>query len=321
MINTEQQYSISDVERDTGVPKETLRVWERRYAFPQPGRDSHGERLYPADQVARLRLVKRLLDSGYRPGKIMHLSTEELAQLAAKAGPAAPPPNLDDPELKQCIVLIKEHKMVALRQRLTQLQLQLGLKRFVTEVIAPLCTLVGDAWAAGELAVFEEHLFSELVQSLMRSSILAAHQQMGHTEARPRVLLTTVPQERHGLGLLMAEALLALEGAHCMSLGLQTPLSEIVAAAHAQQADVVGLSFSASSSPRAVIENVLDLENRLGPAYCVWAGGAGAGMARRQLGHQRVLDLDDIGPSVARWRELQLASPATSDEEAQALGA
>jgi hypothetical protein len=26
--------SISDVERDIGVAKETLRVWERRYGFP-----------------------------------------------------------------------------------------------------------------------------------------------------------------------------------------------------------------------------------------------------------------------------------------------
>jgi DNA-binding transcriptional MerR regulator len=297
-------YSISDVERDTGVPKETLRVWERRYAFPQPGRDGNGERIYTLEQVVRLRLIKRLLDTGYRPGKIMHHSTEELTQLAAKAGPAAPPANLDDPELRQCIALIKQHKMVALRQRMTQLQLQMGLKRFVLEVVAPLCTLVGDAWAAGELAVFEEHLFSELMQSVMRSAILAANQQLGQQDARPRILLTTVPQERHGLGLLMAEALLILEGAHCISLGLQTPLSEVVAAVAAQHADVVGLSFSSSSSPRAVIENVTELENRLGERVCIWAGGNGAALARRQLGHQRVLDLDDIGPSVARWREL-----------------
>jgi hypothetical protein len=60
--------SISDVERDLGVAKETLRVWERRYGFPQPQRDANGERVYPADQVHRLTLVKRLLDQGYRPG-------------------------------------------------------------------------------------------------------------------------------------------------------------------------------------------------------------------------------------------------------------
>ena len=42
-------YSIAAVERDTGLSKDTLRVWERRYGFPQPGRDGAGDRVYPAE--------------------------------------------------------------------------------------------------------------------------------------------------------------------------------------------------------------------------------------------------------------------------------
>ena len=295
-------FSISDVERDTGVPKETLRVWERRYAFPQPGRDGNGERIYPADQVQRLRLIKRLLDTGYRPGKIMHHSTEELAELAGKVK-AAPAPDRDDPELRACIDLLKQHRLGQLRQRLAQAQLQLGLKRFVVELVAPLTTLVGEAWAAGELAVFEEHLYAELLQSVMRTAIFSASQQYGHAEARPRIVLTTVPQERHGLGLLMAEALFALEGAHCVSLGVQTPLSEIVDAARRQSADIVALSFSSSTSPRAVVDNVTELQHRLAGGIDVWSGGRGASAARRHLGTASVLDLNDIQDSIGRWRE------------------
>jgi methanogenic corrinoid protein MtbC1 len=299
--------SISDVERDTGIAKETLRVWERRYAFPLPERDINGERLYPGEQVQRLRLVKRLLDLGYRPGKIMHMETGELGELANKAGSASPVPDADDPTLRQCLDLIKAHKMVDLRQRMAQAQLELGLRRFVIELIAPLTTVVGDAWASGQLAVFEEHLFAETLQSVMRNAIFSAHQQIGQTSARPRVMLTTVPQERHGLGLLMAEALLVLEGAHCVSLGVQTPLADIVAAAKVQQADVVALSFSSVMSPRAAIENVTELQSRLGPDVQVWAGGSCASLARRQLGPQCVLDLFDITGAVTRWRAQQEA--------------
>ncbi|QYF94399.1 MerR family transcriptional regulator [Massilia sp. PAMC28688] len=294
--------SISDVERETGIPKETLRVWERRYDFPQPQRDDNGERLYPLEQVQRLRVVKRLLDLGYRPGKIMHMGTDELSELANKAGATTPPPDASDPELSLCLELIRGHKMHELRQRMAQAQLQLGLRRFVTDVVAPLTTLVGDSWAAGKLAVFEEHLYAETLQSVMRNAIFAANQQIGHASATPRVLLTTVPQERHGLGLLMAEALLALEGAHCVSLGVQTPLSDIVHAARTQQADIVALSFSTVMSPRAAIENVVELKNRLGPGTEVWAGGSCAALARRQLGPQCVLDLSDIPGAIARWR-------------------
>ena len=46
--------SISAVERDTGLSKDTLRVWERRYGFPTPERDAVGERAYSLDQVEKL---------------------------------------------------------------------------------------------------------------------------------------------------------------------------------------------------------------------------------------------------------------------------
>ncbi|MGZ8253883.1 MAG: MerR family transcriptional regulator, partial [Burkholderiaceae bacterium] len=65
---------IAAVERDTGLSKDTLRVWERRYGFPQPLRDANGERVYPQDQVDKLRLIKRLMDQGHRPGKIAECS-------------------------------------------------------------------------------------------------------------------------------------------------------------------------------------------------------------------------------------------------------
>ena len=62
-------------------------------------------------------------------------------------------------------------------------------------------------------------------------------------EPGPRVVLTTVPEEQHVLGLLMSECLLTLEGAACIPLGTQTPLADIVRAASAHAADVVAPSF------------------------------------------------------------------------------
>jgi methanogenic corrinoid protein MtbC1 len=189
-----------------------------------------------------------------------------------------------------------------LRQRLGQSLIELGLRRFVSDIVAPLTTIVGDEWAAGQLAVFEEHLYAETLQGVMRAAIHAASGQLLAPGAAPRILLTTVPQERHGLGLLMAEAMFALEGAHCVSLGVQTPLKDIVDAARVQGAHVVALSFSSVMSPRAAVDNVTELQNRLGAGVEVWAGGSSALLARRQLGPHCVLDLHGIPAAVARWR-------------------
>jgi methanogenic corrinoid protein MtbC1 len=184
------------------------------------------------------------------------------------------------------------------------------LQRFVLELASPLTTLVGDEWAAGRLAVFEEHLFAEILQGVLRTAIQVAGAPVHASAARPCILLTTVPLERHGLGLLMAEALLTIAGAQCVSLGVQTPLADIVAAARLHGADVVALSFSSAMSPRAVVDNVTELKERLAPRIQVWAGGTGAWQARRRLGPGCAMDLAAIPAAVTRWRGQQESAAA-----------
>jgi DNA-binding transcriptional MerR regulator/methylmalonyl-CoA mutase cobalamin-binding subunit len=302
--------TISDVERDTGVAKETLRVWERRYDFPQPQRDPFGERVYTSDQVNKLRLVKRLIDLGYRPGKVIQFSTDELQALALKAaGEARLQPVRSHPELQSYLDLCKTHQMEAFRRNLMQAMLVMGMKNFVIDLVAPLITTVGESWASGQFAIFEEHLFSESVQIVLRSAIFSVPQ-VNHVNGgpRPRILMTTLPQERHALGLLMAEALSAAEGAHCVSLGVQTPLPEIVEAARVKQADIVALSFSTTMNPRHVLDSLRELRSRLPDHVDIWAGGANAALRKRAPDFVRVRELAEISAGIAEWRQRQRAA-------------
>jgi len=299
--------TISDVERDTGLAKETLRVWERRYDFPRPERDTFGERVYPSEQVIKLRLIKRLIDLGYRPGKVIAYSSDELQALAQKsASSQRDDAALPHPELQAYLELCKAHQMEAFRRKLTQAMLVMGLKNFVTNLVAPLTILVGEAWACGQFAVFKEHLFAESVQIVLRSAVFSVPQ-VNHSSGapRPRVLLTTLPQERHGLGLLMAEAMFAAEGAHCIPLGVQTPLPDIVEGARAMQADIIALSFSATMNPRHVSDSLRELRARLPEQAEIWAGGTNSALRKRPPGHVTVCELCDIGPAVTEWRQRQ----------------
>lgn len=45
MLENRQLYPISVIERDTGIGRDRLRVWERRYGFPDPVRNAKGARL------------------------------------------------------------------------------------------------------------------------------------------------------------------------------------------------------------------------------------------------------------------------------------
>jgi len=309
--------SIGSVERETGLTKDTLRVWERRYGFPQPGRDETGERAYPLDQVEKLRLVKRLLDQGHRPSKIIGHEIEALRLLADETSGATARSTAtaeDRQDLLHYIALCKAYRFDEMRRALSQDLLRLGLYRFVVDVVAPLNTLVGARWASGFFSVFEEHLYTESIQIVMRTAIASiplTHEQM---ETRPRVLLTTFPQEQHSLGLLMAEAIFALEGARCISLGVQTPITEIVKAAETQKADIVALSFAASMNGNQMVEGVRDLRARLAAHVEIWAGGACAALHRRPPPELHVLDLPDIGQELLEWRARSDASVTAQPE-------
>jgi len=300
--------SIAAVERDTGIGKDTLRVWERRYGFPTPGRDAHGERVYPMAQVEKLRIIKRLMDQGHRPGRIVAQSVEQLQQLSQAQ--VASPQHLSvsastkRADLREYIALLTAHDSDGLRRQLNQVLAREGLKYFVTDLVAPLTTAVGDAWMRGELEVFEEHAYTECVAGLLRHAISALTEHA--SDGAPAVLLTTFPQESHGLGLLMAESMLALEGCRCIALGTQTPLRDIAQAVVAHNIDVVALSFSMSMNANHVVDGLGELRQLLPATVEVWAGGQCAALQRREQTHALVLrDLVGIGNEIKRWRKQQ----------------
>ena len=263
-------YNIAAVERDTGLSKDVLRMWERRYGFPIPDRDANGERVYSADQVERLRLIKRLMDMGHRPGKLIATPFEELAALAPRrAAPTRSMPAKQHAELDELVALIRRHDGGSYVQAMQQRLARQGLQRFVQDTVAPLAHRIGEAWEQGRVEVFEEHLFTELTKRLLRQAIAT----LPAGARRPRILLTTLPGEQHVLGLLMAETLFALEGAECIPLGTQTPLLEIGRAAIAHQADVVALSFSIAFPPRQIPALLLQLRMGLHAGIELWAGG------------------------------------------------
>ena len=292
-------FNIAAVERDTGLSKDVLRVWERRYGFPLPNRDANGERSYPADQVERLRLIKRLMDQGHRPGKLIAAPAEKLRDLAPRRSPPRVQENAADAgDLDELLALIRRHDVTGYQQAMQQRLARKGLQRFVQDTVASLTRRVGDAWEDGSFEVFEEHLFTELTKRLLRQAIAA----LAGGNRSPRILMTSAPEEPHVLGLLMAEALFALEGAECIPLGTQMPLLEIGRAAIAHKADIVALSFSTAFPQRQIPGLLQQLRSVLPAQMALWVGGGGIGRLEKMDGVLLLATLDELAPSLADWR-------------------
>lgn len=291
----EDLLGISAVERDTGLLKETLRVWERRYGFPMPQRDALGERVYPRAQVERLLQFRRLMDQGWRPGKLMALSEEALQTLLASSAGAAPPP-----EVTAILDTLAARDAVAVRRCLGDRLARDGLARFVLEYAIPVCVEIGQAWARGDLDVGQEHLFTEQLQNCLREAI----SQTGVEASRPRILLTTFPDEQHTLGLLFAEALLAPAGARCSSIGASTPLADISRTMLDGDFDVLALSFSAAFPARQALSGLQELAARLREGSEIWVGSAVLAAKPKALPGVRYLArMEDTLSALETWRD------------------
>jgi methanogenic corrinoid protein MtbC1 len=287
---------ISVVEQETGILKETLRVWEKRYGFPRPLRDQHGDRIYPLHQVEKLRIVREMLDAGMRPGKIFSGGNPQL-QLHQPS---------DDGVLvrlsryESMLNLLRRQRVDEFRDILQHRIHSLGLPRFVKEVLAPLTQAVGDAWQRGELSVAGEHLFTHQVNLVMYGALAALRFAPQH----PKVVVATLTGEPHYLGALMVEAVLSAHQVKCLQLGANTPATEVVEATRDGAADVVALSFTQACSAQGMTETITDLRAALPPQVTLWVGGSGINYLKDlPEGVQAIDSLTGLEQLVVQWRK------------------
>ena len=284
---------IQQAERESGINRETLRKWESRYGFPRPHRVAESKRLYTSEDIQRLRVIKSLVDGGHRPGKIVNLPLKELRRVQDKQLQDELPAAMHG-LIGRVFSRLQDGDVPALQCEMETALLAQGLKAFVEQTLPPLISRVGNQWENGGLAIHQEHLFSEVLRSVLQSAAL----RLRGAPKGIRVLMGTAPEEQHGMGLTMLQALLTLEGADCINLGTQVPIVEMVNSAVNYRAGIVAVSFSLAYPSRKIAAFVMDLRSQLPDGVVLWAGGSGVDRLRSKW------------PGVVRFEEIGLAAEA-----------
>ncbi len=265
--------TIGAVSRATGVPTNTLRTWERRYGFPKPGRSTGGQRLYSPDVVPRLRLVARALALGHRPGQIMRLSEGELLALIDPQHDSAPDPGqATDAVVERWTAAIKSLDGPLFEALIDAEASILGLLPFLTKRVGPFTRSVGERWLSGELEVYQEHFATQRLEGFLTRQWRA----MSDLATGPAVVCSTLPGERHILGLHMAACVLALHGYRVIFLGGDAPEADIAIAANQCRAVAVAISVSEHARPSGAEAQLEALLRHLDDGVTVVVGGGGA---------------------------------------------
>lgn len=278
-----ESLSIGALSRATRIPVETIRTWEQRYGSPVATRKPSGHRLYSADAVEHLRRVVRLLAHGHRPSEILPLTVPELDRMLSlyEPGATAAPSTaragaMDDAEIAGTVERMMRATMdldrTAMMQDLRWSWARLGPLRFLRDVASEFMVGVGDAWSEGRLDVRHEHFASACLLDFLRGVREPYDQQ-----ARgPRVVVATLPGEKHEGGLVMMSVLLAVRGYRALYLGLDTPVEEIARAARGGDAEAVAVSISSAMARARAARVVAQLRKALPRRIALWVGGGGA---------------------------------------------
>lgn len=278
------RYSIGTTARLTGLSADTLRAWERRHAAITPEHTVRG-RLYSDDDLARLRLLRAVIERGHTIGAVATRSNDVLQRLAA--APRRPAAGGRVPErvsLNALAEAIARYDHDRLARQLSRLSFALSPRDFVFDAVLPLLARVGDDWTAGRLRPAQEHLLSASMRDALGTLLRSVAR-----ETPPRFVFATPPGERHEFGILSAAVLAASRGFGVLYLGPDLPPEDLAHAARRVHPHAVVVALTMSGAPEADLQS---LRKHLPTVVELWAGGAALG--RSAASGRRILPLYDM---------------------------
>ncbi len=263
-------YRIGAASRLTGIPAHSLRMWERRYGTLATGRSQGNNRLFSEQDVARLRLVRRVLERGHSIGQIAQLAPAALERLLADQAPTT------HAARDRFLSSIAAMDLPAAEAELARALAASSTREFALELVPDLLTEVGKRWADGKLCVAHEHAASALVRSQLGALL--------HTYAAPAdaplLVAATLEGELHELGALLVALVAATNGWHASYLGPSLPVAECVRAASQSGAQALAVS-AVAAEPKALRAQLGQLARALPARVELLVGGAAAGAITR----------------------------------------
>jgi len=227
-------YSISDLEKLSGIKAHTIRVWEQRYAILHPQRTKTNIRFYEDKDLKVLLNVVFLKKNGYKISKIAKMSDADLAQALSEVSDIDIAESVQLDALTLSMMEMDEHKFSNIID--TNIE-QLGFERTMLEVIHPFLEKLSMLWLTGSVAHVQETFISNLIRQKLLSAI--NKEEVVNTPDAKKFVLYLPEGENQELSLQLMHFLLKARKFRVAYLGSDITLSDVSDAVSLFQPDYI----------------------------------------------------------------------------------
>ena len=283
-------HRIHRVAKLTGLSKDLIRVWERRYGLVQPSRSSNRYREYSDEEVTLLRFVKAQMEQGATIGS---LAAEGHDSLLARMRIATPVPaehqKPHDRLLDDLLESLEPLDKAGFERRLNGAVAVIPFEEAVRRILLPLQQRIGELWHQGRLNTAVEHYVTKIVQQ----KLFSVMNQLPVNEFGPRILIACPEGETHEIGAQAVAYIAAAKGCHVYYLGPNLPTSDLLTFCEKVKPDLVLLSLSEVKSEADALHQLKELE-LVATRWSVGVGGQGALAIGDRLRDTKIELLDDL---------------------------
>jgi MerR family transcriptional regulator, light-induced transcriptional regulator len=260
-------YRISTVAEMTGIPRNTLLAWERRYRLVSPVRHDNGYRSYTEGDIATILRLKNAIGSGLRVGEAVELLRNGTTSASARRSiEQADPGQVEFGETRRSLVTAlieyRRRDIDAVLQRLLPVPFRVRL----TEVFFPVMREVGDLWAAGKINIAQEHYASAMIRAHLATVLVSVG--VDHPAA-PHAVTTTFAGDHHEIAALALAIELSIAGFRVSHLGPNLPAADLVAFARKFRPDIACISCILQPTPAAFTSYVAELLTEPGTRWVI----------------------------------------------------
>ncbi|MEO6902830.1 MAG: MerR family transcriptional regulator [Bacteroidia bacterium] len=221
-------YSISDLEKFSGIKAHTIRMWEQRYKALNPSRSEGNTRYYDGLQLRRLLNIVSLMNGDFKISELCAMTDEQLNVLLEKE--LSNNTSTDyaiEYLISQCIIAAKEFNEERFDKFFSNALLRFGIKETYLKIIYPSLVRLGIMWAKDSLPPAQEHFITNLIRQKLHTAIDALPPP---TKPEKLWLLFLLEDELHETGLLLSQYLIRNAGHKVIYLGSNVPLVSVEAA-------------------------------------------------------------------------------------------